>query len=116
MNDKLKGAVLLTIGRGGWTLYYPSEITEHAKVTHTLQGYGIDAELIEDAVKMGVPVVDNRTIPDGCILRFSLGCPMVNPDLTTDEADTVQEHGTSLRYCTVKTYIRIARQWGAVVR
>jgi hypothetical protein len=75
VND-LRTAKLMTIGRGGWTIY---------KGAHSrLQGYG-DGEPYAAILKArGVPVVDSRTIPDSLLWDVAVSGPMPAIDREPD--------------------------------
>ena len=62
--DELTGkpAKLVTKGRGGVTVYYTNN--------HRLETYG-GQDLVEEAIKKGIPVVDSTTISNEQIVRWT---------------------------------------------
>jgi hypothetical protein len=74
----LDGRGYLTIGRGGWTLHH----SRHGWTS----GYGADTSgTVRAARRLGVPVIDSRTVPDD-LIGLTLPAPIpAHPDM--DEPD-----------------------------
>ena len=69
LRDALACGGFATVGRGGWSL--------RTSETATLQGYGgTDYPVIAAAIRVGIPVIDTRTIPEDRIAAHALRGPM----------------------------------------
>ena len=133
--------VLVTVGRGGWTVYKPNEHDDTGRVTSkgTVSGYA-DGDWGK-YVSPGTPIVDTRTIPTENLLTWSLQSPLVDPDLKGMRGAKVEHdlagidkhpdferiasglHPTmkgmiaygNLGYVSVEEYVQLATEWGATV-
>lgn len=58
------------VGRGGWTLYYK----EHSTLSHY---GGINAEMVQACILVGIPVIDTMTISEQDIAK-TIRLPMIH--------------------------------------
>lgn len=70
--ENLRYAFLVTIGRGGHTVY----CDEEKDCTSIIQGYGLTSAELAEIERLGIPFVDTTTVPDDRIVRASFGFPM----------------------------------------
>lgn len=113
--------LLLTIGRGGWTIYYRQRADGS---TSRLLGYGDETsphdhgDHVREVLALGIPCIDTRTIPDERIAEYAIRSPLV----AQGEPDK-PKHGAGLFACgygalaaaPVSVHVAIARAFGARV-
>jgi len=131
--------VLVTIGKGGWSVRNPNKHDETGRVTQsgTISGYG---DGWQEHILPGVPIVDARELGDK-LLKWSLQSPMVDPDLEGIRGAKVEQnlgginehpsfpmvasglHPTvktmlalgNLEKCSVEEYVQLATEYGCKV-
>lgn len=111
--EKLENALLVTCGRGGWTIYRKGVRDEQGVLT-TGRRSGFDCKpILEKAINMGIPVVDSRSIPDDSITRYAFQGPLLAQH--PSQVQEMKETGFNVRRVSPRDFVEFAKEWGASV-
>lgn len=99
----IRSAVLMSVGRGGWTVYCDSG--------SIVSGYGNCDSYIYGLKLMGVPIIDTRSISDDKISSVVLKAPL--PSYTKGQIDP-PPYGP-FDYCPIEYYVKYYTTNGATL-
>lgn len=103
--ETFRAAALMTIGRGGWSIDYP---TRNGRAS--LQGHGDGEPYATICRRLGVPVVDSREAPIDKVARVAISGPMPAIGQAPDPAPW-----GAMSYAPVAHIVELWRQAGAKV-
>jgi hypothetical protein len=105
----LRSATLMTIGLGGFTVYFQEA---GSSTESRLQGYDIEGKPYRDIlIGMGIPVIDKTVCEDGKLISGAISGPM--PAAYRRPADPEPYH--SFSYAPLKYYCEYWLKLGAKV-
>jgi len=105
--DYLRYAFLVTVGRGGYTIY----VDEKKDTTSRIEGYVIEPEMMSEIDRLGIPYIDSTVIDYG-ITTIAICGPM--PCGKPDQFDP--SPWGSISYTSVDGLASLYAAFGAIVK